>query len=413
MNWTIIINMRKGRQAIMMATKIWVVLILLVVILLVFLAIGTFSRPVYQEEVHKYFDRPFLNKAADYQYQGLIVSVGQKLITWALLAGGTIWAWKYFASFPRLPLLVAAGYLVVFFLVIYLASLPLDFYRGFILEHRFGLSNLSWSGWLMEFLKSRGISLVFTVFALAGLYYLMGRFMEHWWWIATLGFACLVLVGSYLFPILIDPLFYRFQPLEDPEMYRSVISMADQTGLEVEEVLVADASRKTQKVNAYFTGLGKTKRIVLYDTLLTRLSKKEALAVIAHEMAHWRFNHILKGIAFSTAGALVAFYLLNMILRETVLWGDFRAIFLALLFFSLFSFVTLPLQNTVSRHFEVQADREAIRLTGQPETHIQLKSNMARVNLADVQPHPFVRTILYTHPTVMERIQLAQEEAEK
>lgn len=396
-----------------MSIKIWAALIIAAVILLTALVIGTFSRQVYGDDVREYFNRPFLNQASEYQQKSLSVSIIQRLLTWAVLGAGAFLAWKHFAINPRPPLLIAAGYIAAFLIIFYLINLPLDFYRGFILEHSFGLSSQAWTGWLADYMKSRGISLLLTVPALTGLYFIMSRFLDSWWWIAGLVFTLFMILGSYLFPILVDPLFYEFKSLEDPAMRSSIISMAEDAGIEVDDVLVADASRKTHKANAYFTGIGKTRRIVLFDTLLTRFSPDEALAVIAHEMAHWRFNHIGKGIALSAAAVFFAFYLLHMIFWETNLLGDFRTIALSLVFFSLFSFVILPLQNTVSRHFEIQADLEAIRLTGKPSTHISLKQNLAQVNLADVQPHPFVRTILYTHPTTMERIELALEETKR
>ena len=396
----------------MLSTKIWAVLILAAFILATALVIGTFSQQVYGDDVREYFSRPFLNQAAEYQQKTLILSILQRLLTWAVLGTAAFWAWKHFAGRPQPSTLSAAGYIAAFFIILNLVNLPIDFYKGYILEHRFGLSNQTWSGWLSDYLKSGTISLLLTVPALTGLYVLMRYFMNSWWWIAGLVWAFLIILGSYLFPVVVDPLFYQFNSLDDPAMRTSILSMAEDAGIQVDDVLVADASRKTHKVNAYFTGLGKTKRIVVFDTLLTRFSRDEALAVIAHEMAHWRFNHIGKGIALSVITIFFGFYLLHtMFWEKNLLGGDFRAIVLTLLFLTLFSFVILPLQNTVSRHFEVQADREAIRLTGQPYTHISLKQKLAEVNLADVQPHPFIRTILYTHPTVMERIELALEEA--
>ena len=396
----------------MLSTKIWAVLILAAFILATALVIGTFSQQVYGDDVREYFSRPFLNQAAEYQQKTLILSILQRLLTWAVLGTAAFWAWKHFAGRPQPSTLSAAGYIAAFFIILNLVNLPIDFYKGYILEHHFGLSNQAWSGWLSDYLKSGTISLLLTVPALTGLYVLMRYFMNSWWWIAGLVWAFLIILGSYLFPVVVDPLFYQFNSLDDPAMRTSILSMAEDAGIQVDDVLVADASRKTHKVNAYFTGLGKTKRIVVFDTLLTRFSRDEALAVIAHEMAHWRFNHIGKGIALSVITIFFGFYLLHtMFWEKNLLGGDFRAIVLTLLFLTLFSFVILPLQNTVSRHFEVQADREAIRLTGQPYTHISLKQKLAEVNLADVQPHPFIRTILYTHPTVMERIELALEEA--
>jgi STE24 endopeptidase len=158
--------------------------------------------------------------------------------------------------------------------------------------------------------------------------------------------------------------------------------------------------------------MGRTKRIVIFDNLLTGFSKEEILAVIAHEMGHWKHSHIFKGIVLGAAGMFLGFFLLQRLLDGMGAGAGIRSLTLALLFLSLFSFVSLPVQNAFSRAFEWQADLEAIRLTGDPRAIVSLEQNLARANLADVDPHPFVKFVLYTHPPVMERIELAIREAE-
>ena len=149
------------------------------------------------------------------------------------------------------------------------------------------------------YLKSNAVSLVISVIIFTGFYALVKYFPLRWWVYAGVISIVLMLAGTYLYPLLIDPLFYRFEPMRDREMNTRILDMAEQAGIQVQEVLVADASRKTVKANAYFTGLGSSKRIVVYDTLLTGFSREEALAVIAHEIAHWKYSHIVKGIILS------------------------------------------------------------------------------------------------------------------
>lgn len=397
----------------MIAEKIWVALLGIVLLLLLALLAGILAKSTYSANALRYFDHDFLIRASQYQRLGLKIFLIRQLLTWGLLAGAVFFAWNHFAAFHRPPLWLAAIYITLFFFILCLVTFPLDYFRGFVLEHRFGFSTQTFNSWLLDYAKSRFIALLITVSGLTGLYSLLIYFPGRWWWLAGTFFTLFLFLGSYLFPLIIDPLFYSFKPLEDEKMRDAIIEMAQKAEIEVGDVLVADASRRTRKANAYFSGLGKTKRIVVYDTLLTGYSREEALAVIAHEIGHWRHAHIVKGNLMVAAGAFLAFFLLHLIFQEMRLVRDIRGIALALIFFSLFSFATLPLQNTVSRAFERQADLEAVALTGKPLIYVSLKQKLARANLSDVEPHPFIKVILYTHPPVIERIEMALREAEK
>ena len=225
----------------------------------------------------------------------------------------------------------------------------------------------------------------------------------------------LMLAGSYLYPLLIDPLFYRFEPMRDEGMNTRILDMAEQAGIQVREVLVADASRRTVKANAYFTGLGSSKRIVVYDTLLTGFSREEALAVIAHEIAHWKYSHIVKGIILSAVQIFISLYLLFLVLQESGITGmaaagsraDFRVVATALLFITLLSLwrflYKMPFPG-------LSSGRRIVRQLNLPAVkNCTLRyRNLARANLGDVDPHPLVKAILYTHPSTLERIKLAE-----
>ena len=173
------------------------------------------------------------------------------------------------------------------------------------------------------------------------------------------------------------------------------------------------SSARTRKVNSYLQDWV-NKTYWLYDNLLST-SPKETLAVVAHEMGHWNHSHLIKGTFLGIFGVFLALFLLKLILggMQLELKADYRTIILVILFFSLFSFVSLPFQNAISRFWEKEADLEAMRLTEDPLTHISLKQNLALANLAEVDPHPFVKYIIYTHPSTMDRIKLAVQEAKK
>lgn len=396
----------------MWTSKVWFALGTAALLLLAAVLAGTLLKSSSGSEALQYFEQNFLTRAASYQRSAILVSVARQLIFWGALSAVAAIVWKQFPSQARAPLLPTVAYLALIVLLLSLLTFPLDYYRGFILEHRFGLSLQSFSAWLADYAKNFSISFLLTVLALCGLHLLMARLPGRWWPAAGIFVALFLVLSTYLYPLIIDPLFYRFTTLEDEELRSSIIEMSEEAGIEVDKVLVADASRRTAKVNAYFTGMGRTKRIVIFDNLLTGFSKEEILAVIAHEMGHWKHSHIFKGIILGAAGIFLGFFLLQKLLDGMRAGAGIRSLTLALLYFSLFSFVSLPVQNAFSRAFERQADLEAIRLTGNPRATVSLEQNLAKANLADVDPHPFVKFVLYTHPPVMERIELAIREAE-
>jgi STE24 endopeptidase len=219
-----------------------------------------------------------------------------------------------------------------------------------------------------------------------------------------------------LAPIVIDPLFNTIRPLQDPALRQRVLTLADRAGIAVEQVYEADASRRTTKGNAYFTGLGSTKRIVIYDNLVTQSDPAAVELVLAHEMGHWKHAHIWQGIALTLAGMA---FLLWCGARALAWAAEQRAFHLAgpadvagIPFFVLVLFVLslagLPIQNAISRHFERQADWASLEFTRDPAAFIRAEVGLARSNLADLTPPRPVVWLLYTHPPVAERIRMAE-----
>lgn len=311
--------------------------------------------------------------------------------------------------------LVAVVFVV---LVGWIASLPLSFVRGFAVQHAWGLSTQSAGGWLLDSLRS---VLVTTVIAGAAAvtFFGLARWQPRTWWVwGWVGFTVLTALLFFLYPILIAPLFNRFTPLRDASLTREIRSLAADAGITVDEVLVADASRRSTIENAYVAGLGATKRVVLFDTLLAAGDDAETRFVVAHELGHRIENHIVKNLALSSAGLLVGFALLGWLARRRGVWAwagaegvaDQAALPLLLLFATLLTLVVMPLQNLVSRHFEREADAIALELTEDPDTAIRVQRRLAFSNLADLDPPSAAVWLLYTHPPVTERIEAAVAE---
>jgi STE24 endopeptidase len=316
---------------------------------------------------------------------------------------------------PAHPAVAVAIYIALLAAAFEIVTLPLGFYAGFVREHAFGLSTQTAGGWLLDRLKGAAISLALAVPLGSLLALLWRRYPGRWVlpaWVLG-GLAVILLVT--LAPVVIDPLFNTIRPLPDPALKGRVLALADRAGIAVEQVYEADASRRTKKSNAYFTGLGATKRIVLYDNLVARSDPDAVELVLAHEMGHWTHAHIWKGIGLTLVGMAVLLWCGARILawaaerRALHLAGPADVAGLPLFLLALFvlNLVGLPIQNAVSRHFERQADWTSLELTGNPAAFIRAEVDLARSNLADLTPPRPLVWLLYTHPPVAERIRMA------
>lgn len=322
---------------------------------------------------------------------------------------------------PSRPAVAVAIYLALLVVIYEALTLPLGYYTGFVREHAFGLSTQTGAAWFLDRLKGALLSLGVVV-PLGSLLVLLwrrhpGRWVLPAW--ALCSVVTILLVA--LAPILIDPLFNTIRPLQDPALRQRVLTLADRAGIRVEQVYEMDASRRTRKGNAYFTGLGKTKRVVLYDTLITGSSPDEVELVVAHEMGHWKHADIWKGIGLSLIGLAVSLWCGARALEWAARGGSFHLagradvagvpLFLLVLF--VLNMASLPLQNAISRSFERAADRTSLELTGNAPAFIRSEVQLARSNLADLTPPPALVWLLYTHPPVAERIRMAEDFAKQ
>lgn len=314
------------------------------------------------------------------------------------------------------PWLAPALVALVLLLAVELLALPLGFYGGYLRERAFGLSTQTATAWLWDRTKAAALTLALGVPCAAILYALIRRFPAGWPYLAAALGSALVILLVALAPILIDPLFHTFRPLADPGLRDRVLALARKAEIPVEGVWEMDASRRTRKGNAYFTGLGATRRIVLYDTLVRGASPEEVELVVAHEMGHWRRAHIWKGIALTCLALLVGLVIVARALDGAVGFPRLRlagpadpaGLALIALVAALLGLLAMPAENALSRRFEREADLESLRLTGNPDAFIQSEVTLARTNLADVEPPTALVWLLYTHPPVMERISMAQ-----
>jgi STE24 endopeptidase len=314
--------------------------------------------------------------------------------------------------------------LVVFFLLVTLlhtaVSLPLSFYAGYILEHRFHLSTLSVGGWARRYAKRNLLGLVLGTVLILGLYWLIWT-TRGWWWLAAAGaFFCVTIILGRIFPVLIMPLFYKIEPLEAPELAQRMNELAAGTGLTIEGVYRIALSQETVKANAMLAGLGRTRRVLLGDTLLNHFSPAEIAVVFAHEIGHHVFRHvrtmILLGLAISVAGFWICDRLLTGLAAQGGQPLDYAALPIwtepwIMLILSVFGLLLEPLMNGISRRHERQCDRYALERTGQPEAYLSAFSKLARQNKDDPCPHWFEVLWLHDHPPIGERLAIATSDS--
>jgi STE24 endopeptidase len=284
-------------------------------------------------------------------------------------------------------------------------AMAFSFGFGHLLDREYGLTRQTTWRWAWEQLLQRGLLVLLVAATVTAIVALGRRYGPRWWLPTTLGLATLTLLLVTLQPVLFDPLFYRVQPLALHPGSEPLQELARKAGFPVERIWVADASRHSERANAFINGLGKTERIVLFDTLIDRAHTDETALVLAHEIGHGAARHVRVGTALAILGLTMALALLAALFPRP---GprDVPAILLALFLLNL---ATLPTQNAISRAMESSADLLSLGLTRQPDAFIRAKERMAIQNLACLRPPPLAVWMFFTHPPVTERIGMALE----
>lgn len=288
--------------------------------------------------------------------------------------------------------------------------MPLNIYSGFYLEHKYKLSNQTFYKYFVENFKSLLVGLAIGIPILLLFFFIINKFGEIWWLIFATTMFLISVVLSQIFPIIILPIFYKIIPLNDEDLKTRITNLAAEAGLKVENVFSFDMSKNTKKANAAFTGLGKTKRIILGDTLLNNYSKDEIETVIAHELGHYKHKHIIKNILFGTVSSYLTFFIMSLLYKNSLAWfslesiNQIAALPLLSLWAMLIGLIQTPIGNVLSRKFEYEADRYAVESTHKPSSFINTLTKLTEQNLGDKEPHPFVEWFFYSHPSIKNRI---------
>lgn len=277
-----------------------------------------------------------------------------------------------------------------------------------------GLSTQSTGPFLVDVVKGEGVAVVVASVVLLVLVGCARRWTRTWPAVAGGILGMLVLAGSFAYPVLVEPLFNSFEPLSNGPLRTQILELADREGVEVDDVLVADASRRTTTLNAYVSGIGSTRRVVVYDNLVDDLPEDQVLSVVSHELAHAKHGDVVTGSVLGVAGTLVAVGALGLLLgggrqgsRRRM--NDPRVVPLVLAVAALATLAASPVQNAVSRQIETRADVDALRASQDPDAFVAMQRQLSVRSLADPTPPTWSQWWFGSHPTVLERIAIAEQ----
>ena len=350
---------------------------------------------------------------ADSDHFGIIATTANQWLFLAILLSGIL---PWFATMINRwgYGLIANGFIFFVALSIFanLFRIPFSLYDTFVIEERYGFNTMTLKTWISDLLKNMAILALLGALLLWILLTLMVHGGKTWWVWAWILVGLFELLMLWLFPVVIAPLFNKFDPIEERTLEDRIKALMEKAGLHVKGVFRMDASKRSKHTNAYFTGLGRSKRIVLFDTLVASHTEEEVLAVLAHEVGHWKRKHVLKQIILLEIFSLAIFYGVAKLLYWPLLYQTFGfqevipyvGLFLIGALMGPLGYFLQPLESAISRKFEREADDFALKLTKAAEPMRSALKRLAVDNLANLNPHPFYAWFYYSHPPLVERI---------
>ncbi len=306
---------------------------------------------------------------------------------------------------------------LIFFAILaifsHMLDIPFDLYGTFVIEERYGFNTRTIGLWFSDWAKGMLISGILGGIVLFVLLVLVSYFQAAWWIFAWAIISILELMIMWLYPVLIAPLFNKFEPIADKALEQRIAGLMERAGLAVKGVFRMDAGKRSKHTNAYFTGIGRTKRIVLFDTLLASHPEQEILSVLAHEAGHWKRKHVIKQLILLEALSLAGLFILSKMLDWELLYRTFGfeeqiryvGLLLAPVVLSPLGYFLRPLGSALSRKYEKEADDVAVSLMGTPEPMRDTLIRLSADNLANLVPHPTYAWFNYSHPPPVDRIE--------
>ena len=367
-------------------------------------------------EIHPFLDKEKQVKAKTYENEKRKISiVGSLLSLIFILLFYFSGLSHYLANINLSFIYVFLIYIILFHLISTIIGLPLGYYSSYVHEHKWGFSNYTNKTWIVDQLKSFAVSLILLPILLGLFFWVLWKFPETWWLVAATITTLVSIVFVTLFPVVILPIFNKYDTIKDEELTSQLSEILHKAGLQSSGFFRQDMSRQTKKENAFLAGMGKTRRVVIADNLLEHMNLSEIKSVIAHEVGHYRYSHLPKNILIGTIQQLIIFYLLNIIMKT--LYPEFLTSNINnLTLFPMFSLIMSllssllfgPLNNMISRYFERQADRASLELYPDKNSFQKAMAGLANRNLSNAYPEWWVKLLYYSHPPIGERLSFAE-----
>ena len=346
-------------------------------------------------------------------FEAMATLINQGLFLAILLSGFLPWLVNTMSLWKYGPIITGLIFFAVLSIFANLLRIPFTLYETFVIEERYGFNVMKFKMWISDLMKSLIIVAILGGLLLGLLLALILHGGDAWWvwaWMVVGGFELLLL---WLFPVVIFPLFNKFDPIENKGLEEHIRTLMEKVGLRAKGIFKMDASKRSKHTNAFFVGIGRTKRIVLFDTLLASHTEDEILAVLAHEAGHWKKKHVLRMLILLEILSFVSFYAVAKFLNSPLLYQTFGfqeaivyvGLFLVGTFASLLGYFAQPLESAVSRKFEREADDFALELMETGEPMRNALKRLASDNLANLTPHPLYAWVNYSHPPLVERIE--------
>ncbi len=373
-----------------------------------------------EEYARKSFGLSVLQRAVDFLFPFVFFFLAAKPLSWTLhevLKGMGI-------HIVTLQVLI---FLAVYFLCSFIIMLPFRFHFGYTLEHKFGFSNMTKKEWFLYSFKQFAVGTVITAIIVCAAYYIFRRPTIYLWLIPVVLLAFEFII-TFLYPYLILPLFYKKSRFKDENYARPMREVAEKAGVKVNKIFQINESKYSKHTNAFFTGFGPEKSIYIFDTLIKTNTPEQVASVVAHEIGHWKNNHVLKNIFLSFAGSVLMTWIVYFTYSAiccytgsdyphfslldgsalTMSISDIGGLPLISAILTIFSFWLAPIENIVSRKFEVTADTYEIGMGGHPEIYIKSMVQLAKDNRSFLFPHPLVTFWYASHPPILERVKLGE-----
>jgi STE24 endopeptidase len=351
---------------------------------------------------------------------GRIISICNMAITFiylffAVSSGWSVNIRNYVQTVSSSWFLQISLYCIIFFGTISIITYPITFYEGYYLQKKYDLLKQSLTGYLVDEVKSLLLSTLIGIPLIALVYKALAWQGDNWWILVSIGYLVISLIAMVIVPVVIMPMFAKYTPVEDQELLKTLSDLAIKSKTEIKGIFRWGLAEKTAQANAALTGFGRTRRIIISDTMLDNYSSDEIETVLAHEIGHHVNKDIFRMLTLGTLITTISLYCSHLILKETsVMWGlqglsDFANLPLLLIVLTFISLLVMPVINSYSRHRETQADLYSFKIAGKPMVLAAALQKLANQNLSDASPPKIIEFIFYSHPSINNRVKFAEE----